>query len=145
MLQTNSLVKGNIFKRLKHGYIITGCWNMRWSVHLPFQQMHTSVDISECDKPAWLRWTLSYIMRPWCTHFLNQCVWYLFCTYPISVQDTFYLGNIYQMTIKGQLTRIRPTAGNVWDPTGVHSGSFAFHSLWYSLPDVLENMTCFYM
>ena len=36
-----------VAKKLKHGFIITGCWNSHWSVHMLKQQAHTSVDSSQ--------------------------------------------------------------------------------------------------
>ena len=50
MIQDVSLHPGNVFKKLKHGSIIIGCWDIHWSVHLLFEQ--TSMDLSTCDKPT---------------------------------------------------------------------------------------------
>ena len=52
VIQIVSLHTGDVFKKLKHGSIIFGCWEIRLTVHLLFKHMHTSVDISSCNKPA---------------------------------------------------------------------------------------------
>ena len=43
-VQQDSLATGNVINKLCS--IITGRWDIHWSVHPPFQQVHTSVDIS---------------------------------------------------------------------------------------------------
>ncbi len=32
MLHENSLARGNLFEKLKHGYVIIGCWIVHWRV-----------------------------------------------------------------------------------------------------------------
>ena len=46
LVYSDATAIGNVFKKLKHGSIINGCWNIHWIVHLLEQQVHTSVDIS---------------------------------------------------------------------------------------------------
>ena len=43
-------------KKLSHYSITIDCWNICWSVHLLFKQMHTSADISACNKLACQMW-----------------------------------------------------------------------------------------
>ena len=49
MSQADSWAIGNAFKKLKHSSVITGCWASHRSVHMLFQQRHTSVDIPTLD------------------------------------------------------------------------------------------------
>ena len=55
MLQRDSSDTGNMLKKLKHGFIITVCWDIHWSVQLLFKQAQTSVDISVWSESAYER------------------------------------------------------------------------------------------
>ena len=40
---------GNVFKKLKHRFIIIGCWDIHRSVHLLFKHAHSIESISICE------------------------------------------------------------------------------------------------
>ena len=41
MLQRESIAPDNILKKLKHCSTIISCWDIHWTMHLTFQQVHT--------------------------------------------------------------------------------------------------------
>ena len=51
-MSQDSLASGSVFKKLKLGSVITGAWNSHWEVQLLSRQVHTSADISLCNKLA---------------------------------------------------------------------------------------------
>ena len=60
---TGSSDRVNAFKKLKHGSIITGCWDIHWSVHLVLAGAHFS-DISTWNKLAWWR-VMQMVCNTW--------------------------------------------------------------------------------
>ena len=55
MLLSDSIATVNVFDKLKHGSIIFSSWDIHWTVHLLLWQMHTSLEMWACNRPACLR------------------------------------------------------------------------------------------
>ena len=75
MLQTYPLAPDNVLNKLKHDSIINGYWDIHWNVHMLFQWVHTSVDISTCNTSARLRLNTFKDISVCCFHIFSFGSW----------------------------------------------------------------------
>ena len=75
MIQRAILVVHNVFKKLKHGSFIVGCWDIHWSfMHLLFYLVHSLSTTDAAFQVEYMGWDITYIfIGRWCV----KChLWY---------------------------------------------------------------------